>query len=156
MIILNFKIYFTIFILYMIINNFNKCIEIFAISGVNATGTRPIQTNLYLDTETNVLEIWDPSLLINTHLSLNLSFIVFFLLIHVNHRLYSQNIIKSIRSCRIIKTRYSTRCKGSNARNSKSKKNFKKLVSKLILISLFKCLLMAIIFLAIKHKQSPN
>ena len=72
---------------------------------------------------------------------------------YLNHRLYSR---KSIMSCRIIETRYSIRCKGSNAKNKKSKKKFKKLISKLILITLFKCLLMAIIFLAIKQKQSPN
>ena len=40
---------------------------------------------------------------------------------------------KSIKSCHKIKTRYSIRCKGSNAKNSQSKKNFKKFISKLIL-----------------------
>ena len=132
----------------------------YAVSGVNATETRPFHHFLFLNAEGNKFEIWDVGMLINTqwclNLNLSLSFILFFLVMYLNHRLYSQKSIKRIRSCRIINTRYSIRYKGSNAKNSKSKKKFKKLVSKLILISLFKCLLMAIIFLAIKQKQSPN
>ena len=98
-------------------------------------------------------EVWDPNELINTQLCLNISLLLFFLLMYLNYRLYGR---KNKKSHRKIKTRYSKRSKGTNAKNIKSKINLKKFISKLFLITIFKCLLMAIIFLAIKQKQSPE
>ena len=148
-----FKLILAIFILCIKINIFNYLLSTCAVSGVNATETRPLKQFLVLNTEVNIVEIWDASRLINTQWCINLSFMLFFITTYLNYRLYSR---KSIKSCRIIKTRFSMRCKRPKADNTKSKKNSKELFSKLILITFFKCLLMAIIFLAIKQKQSPK
>ena len=126
-----FKLLLTILILYYGINLFNKCISIVAVSGVNATETRPLHHFLFLNAEGNKYEVWDMGTLINTQWCLNLSFIFFLLVMYINHKLYSQKSIKSIRSCHIIKTRYSIRSKGSKARNSKSKKSLKNLLANL-------------------------
>ena len=101
------------FILY-----FKNCINIVAVSWVNATETHPLHHFLFLSAEGNKFEIWDVGMLINTQWCLNLSFILFFLVMYLNHRLYSR---KSIKSCRIIKTRYSIRRKGPKAKNTKPK-----------------------------------
>ena len=148
-----FKLLLAIFILCLKINIFKYFISTCAVSGVNATEIRPHKQFLFLNTEVKTFEIWDVGILINTQWCINVSSILFFLVMYLNHRLYSR---KSIKSCRKIKTRYSTRCRGQKARNTKSDKNFKKLISKLILITFCKCLLMAAIFLAIKQKKSPN
>ena len=90
-----------------------------SISGVNATGTRINSQKFFIDRNMNQHEVWDPSEIINTQWCLNLSFILFFLVMYLNHRLYSR---RSIKSCRIIKTRYSIRRKGPKAKNTKSQK----------------------------------
>ena len=121
-----FRLITIFFTLFYVINYFRKFLTIVAVSGVNATETRPLHHFLFLNAEGNNYEVWDLNILINTQWCLNLSFILFFLIMYINHKLYNQINIKSIRSCHIIKTRYSTRSKGSKARNNKSKKKFKK------------------------------
>ena len=121
-----FRLLMAIFILCVKINLFKHFISIFAVSGVNATESRPHNQFLFLNTEVNKFEIWDVGMLMNTQWCLNLSFILLFLIMYLNHRLYSR---KSIRSCYKIKTRYSIRCKGSNAKNSKSKKSLRNLLA---------------------------
>ena len=120
---------------------------------MNATEIRPTQHHLYLNVENTNFEVWELSTLINTKLCFFLSSQLFFLLMYLNHKLYSRENRSTRRK---IKSKYPKNRKGINAKNRKSRIDFKKFISKLFLITFFKCLLMAIIFLAIKQKQSPN
>ena len=148
-----FKLYFYIFKLYTLINLYNTFLENFMISGVNVTGIRPIQHHLYLNSENNNFEVWELSTLLSTKLCFFLSSQIFVILMYLNNKLYS----RESRSTRHkIKSKYAKRRKSPKATNGKSKIVFKKFIRKLFVITFFKCLLMAIIFLAIKQKQSPN
>ena len=90
MIILNFKLYFTIFILYTIINFYNYFLDMFSKFGVNTTGICPNLPNFCINLENNEIEIWDLNEIINTQLFFNLSFLLFFLLMYLNYRLYGR------------------------------------------------------------------
>ena len=135
--------------LYTIINLFNTFLETFNTSGVNATEISPMQHHLYLNVENTNFEVWELSTLINTKLCLFLSFQLFFLLMYLNHKLYSRENRSTRRK---IKSKYPKSRKGINAKNRKSKIDFKKFISKLFLITIFKCLLMAIIFFSNQTK----
>ena len=99
-----FKLLLTIVLILIPINYFMMFVNSLSVSGMNATGTRTNSHKFFIDLNMNQHEVWDPSEIINTQWCLNLSFILFFLVMYLNHRLYSR---RSIKSCRIIITRYS-------------------------------------------------
>ena len=61
-----FRLVTIIFILFYVINYFRKFLTIVAVSGVNATETRPLHHFLFLNAEGNNYEVWDLNTLINT------------------------------------------------------------------------------------------
>ena len=73
-----FRLLTVFLILFYVIKCFNNILSIVAISGVNATETRPLHHFLYLNAEGNNYEVWDFNTLINNQWCLNLSFIIFF------------------------------------------------------------------------------
>ena len=66
-----FRLILAIFILCFKINIFNYFLSTCAVSGVNATGTRPLKQFLALNTEVNTVEIRDAGMLINTQWCIN-------------------------------------------------------------------------------------
>ena len=101
----------------------------------------------------NENSIWDFSKLFNIqYVGSNLIISAFFLLMYINYYMYFKKKIKKIK---ITKIRYSKRSsRGINAKNKKAKL-LKIFISKLFLITFLKCLLMTVIYLAIKQKHSP-
>ena len=130
-------------------------------AGMNMTGIPPqltlgaksYMTSLYINADFNNadIEIRDFTKIINIqYVVINLGILLLFLLMYFKYKLYCK---KNKKRCR--KNRHSKLGRGSTARNRNSKIKCKKMISQIFLLITFKCLVMAIIYLAIKQKHSP-